>query len=183
MYNSKKCSNLSQITRGRGRRVSECWCALEMLGYWMEAPWDPFYSPKGPRSRCSFLVKTVMILHFVGALDQSSAHRTESCSPPVLGSDWPVSKPGEHRTSPVHHQTVWWCQVAVGESGLVHRTEHNSQSGDLWRKIMRAHCSSGWHRLSLVRHRVGLVPFRPDEPKSSKFFWLFLRCSLWHRHS
>jgi hypothetical protein len=49
----KRCSDLTKITEMRGRRGLECWCALEMLGYRYEAPRGPFYSPKGPRSRCN----------------------------------------------------------------------------------------------------------------------------------
>jgi hypothetical protein len=56
-YNSKKRSNISRITQRRGRSVSE-WCAtLEVLRNWMETPWGPFYSPKGPRSHSSFIWK------------------------------------------------------------------------------------------------------------------------------
>jgi hypothetical protein len=70
----KQCSNLSRVTRKRGHSVSECCVALEVLGYCIKAPRGPLYSPKGPRSQFSFLVKTTKNL-------LCSRHRTGSCSP------------------------------------------------------------------------------------------------------
>jgi hypothetical protein len=46
-YNSKRHLDLTEITKIRGCRDSECWCALEMLGCRMKVPRGPLIAPMG----------------------------------------------------------------------------------------------------------------------------------------
>jgi hypothetical protein len=119
-------SNLSQITRGHGRRVSGCRCALEMLGYSMEASRGPVYSPKGDRSRWS--------LHLEASkLPCLRMHRTVQCTTRkcivtvTRSFDWRCFFSWGHRTVQWILRKILWpgtlvvqlsrCLVLTGLSG------------------------------------------------------------------
>ena len=71
---SKMRSNLSLTNQKHGRRVSELYYALVMLGYLLHAPRGPFYSPKEPKSHWFFIWEAI-------SLPCLRVHRTVRCTP------------------------------------------------------------------------------------------------------
>jgi hypothetical protein len=140
--------NLSTIIELCGCDESECWSALDMLGYCIKVPRGSFYSPKGPRSH--------WLLHKEAQnLPCLRAHRTVRCAtrqfsaPPEIRSatvgrrfDWPTSFFGEALNNLVPHQTAttsasrWRRTPACGEIRwspcLVHQTMHSSLSDEFY---------------------------------------------------
>jgi hypothetical protein len=98
---SKTRPNLSLTNQQRGCRGSELWCAQSMLGYCFMAPRGSFYSPKGPRSRWSFIWK-LLAFPVCGCTGMSGgAPDTAQCNCQQI-PDWSLFISDGH-------QTIWWC--------------------------------------------------------------------------
>jgi hypothetical protein len=114
---------------------------LAALMYLLEAPRGPFYSPKGPRSRWSFIWKLPAFLGcgctgLSGApLDMNSACPVLDLLPflakPTVGPSVPLA----HQTLSVAHRTVRCDQVTVG-SDHVSPVDH---AADRWPRALMAH--------------------------------------------
>jgi hypothetical protein len=109
-------SNLSQITRGRDRRVLKCWCVLEMFEYWYEAPRGPFCSHKGPRSLCNPHMEAKETSLSSGAVRCTTG---PGLCAPVSDLIWRFPYSDKHQIGSMHYWTGRWRQLAVTPEGSI----------------------------------------------------------------
>jgi hypothetical protein len=88
------------LTRSLERFVAECWCALKVLGYWMEVPRNPLYiCQEGLGAIVSFLIKPQIwvICERTEPISCTTEPGLCALSP---GSDWRLSIARWHQTRP-----------------------------------------------------------------------------------